>query len=497
MSTPVSISPKPGEGSSHAGHGVDVSPLRTRIENGRVVVPVGNDYVFSNDVLIEGLQPYPGARLPAAGVRNRFPIPDRVGEYCDRQEFERLPKYMSQWVHWPKRSETILAGRYHELKPVHYEGIFTLVCNFMCPHCTRRVTRTDWVDESTWSNATPIERHNTMHPDGMRRVIDEIATQRDDHQMGIVWGGGDPTANPFTYDAMLYARSQGVLASFLTNGVYLDSERALAAEPILIRISLNCGTEETYRRFHGYPPGGDAFDRVRRVMRELTRKKVGTNAQTLIGISLIMDERNLDDMGEAAREIRDVVEHSGGGIDYVIARPVMNYSHFGTNWAKLNIDTKRRAAEMVEDGGSLHSAITGDLGIPLVAIKDSFEKPPEPSDYLGTDCLAYGMAGEIRHNGDVQLCSDSYGNPDYTIGNLYSEDLESIWTSERRQEVLDRRNGQKCFQATCPHNSRGHHYNRIFHQIEEFRRQDRMADVLRWVDDLRETTYPLGHSFFL
>jgi radical SAM protein with 4Fe4S-binding SPASM domain len=477
---------------------VDMSPLQTtRVVGGHAVAPVGDDYVFSNDVLLEGLQPYPGHRLPEAPERTRFPVPDRVGEYCDRATFKRLPKFMAQWVHWPERTEMILAGRYHELPPVHFEGIFTLVCNFMCPHCSRRVTRSDWVDGGTWSHSTEVEKRNTMHPEGLKRVIDEMATMRTDHQMGIVWGGGDPTASPFTYDAMLYARSKGILASFLTNGVYLEADRALDAEPILIRISLNCGTEEAYRKFHGYPKGMDAFDRVKRVMRELARRKLERKARTLIGISLIMDERNLDDMEAAANEIAAVVDDAGGGIDYVIVRPVMNYAHFTSQWAKLEIDTKKRAFEMVEEGGKLHELISEKLGIPLVPIKDSFEPPPPESFYKDSRCLAYGMAGEIRHNGDVQLCSDSYGNPDYTVGNLFEQSIRDIWTSERRLNVLEKINEKECFKTTCPHNSRGHHYNRVFHQIEEWRRRDQMDVVRQWIEDLRETTYPLGHSFFL
>jgi len=477
--------------------GADLSPLRTRVQNGHVVVPVGDDYVFSNDILVEGLQPYPGACVPDAAARQSFPVPDQVGASCDRETFQRLPKYMAQWVHWPSRADLVLEGRYHEIPPVHYEGIFTLVCNFMCPHCSRRVTRTNWVDGGTWAHTTEVERRNTMHPDGMKRVIDEMATLRVDHQMGIVWGGGDPTANPFTYDAMLYARSKGIHASFLTNGVYLEPERALAAEPILIRISLNCGTEETYRKFHGYPKGLDAFSRVRSVMRRLARLKVEQGANTLIGISLIMDERNLSDMDAAAAEIASVVQDAGGGIDYVIVRPVMNYSHFPSKWAKLDGNTAQRAWEMVEEGGTLHRTITEKLGIPLVPIKDSFASPPPAESYEGSSCLAYGMAGEIRHNGDVQLCSDSYGNPEYTIGNVFTETLKDIWTSDRRLAVLNEINGKKCFKTACPHNSRGHHYNRLFHQIERYRASGEMGIVQRWVEDLRDTTYPLGHSFFL
>lgn len=455
-----------------------------------------HEVLFSNEEMITPLQPYPGATLPKVVGRTAFPIPDRVGTYGTWSEFKEAPKFMAQWVHWRDRAEMVLQGRYHEIAPAHYEGIFTLVCNFMCPHCSRRVTRNKWVVGGTWDHNTEIERKNTMHPDGLKRVIDELSAHRVDEQMGIVWGGGDPTANPHTYEGMRYARARGITSSFLTNGVFLDVNQCLETDPVLIRISLNCGTEESYRKFHGYPRGWDYFDRVKKNMHDLARRKLETGARTLVGISLIADERNLDDVIAAAHLIRDVVVDSGRGIDYVIARPVMNYEHFDAKWARLKEGTVNRAHELLSEGGEAWQ-VFHDLGIPLVLIKDSFEERPAQEEDSPSDCLAYGFYGEIRHNGDVQLCSDSYGNPKYKIGNLFDQDLSDIWTSPLRREVLNRINAEKCYQKVCPHNSRGHHHNRVFHQIEEFRRQGRMEEVRRWVDALREVTFPLGHSFFV
>lgn len=479
------------------GASVEVSSGTTSIVSGRSVLHVGDEFVYSNDELVEPLQPYPGATLPTRlHGRGEYPVPDQVGEYCSFEEFESRPKFMAQWAHWPDRVKLMLEGRYDEIPPAHFEGIFTLVCNFMCPHCTRRVTRTDWVEGGTWDNNTEIEKRNTMDAAGLKRVLDEVASMRADGQMGIVWGGGDPTANPFTYEAMLYARHKDITASFLTNGVFLEVDKVLDADPILVRISLNCGTEESYRRFHGYPEGWDYFDRVRGKMRELVRRKLERNARTLVGISLIVDDRNMQDVVEAAREIRAVVNDAGPGIDYVIVRPVMNYSHFHAEHAKLGDNTKMDAHRMMDEGGAVKE-ILDELGIPLVLIKDSFDQAPDESFYEDARCLAYGVAGEIRHNGDVQLCSDSYGNPEYTIGNLFEQSLQEIWTSERRFDVLDRINERECFKTTCPHNSRGHHYNRLFHQVERLRSAGEIERVAQWIEDLRVCTLPLGHSFFI
>ncbi|MDF5756217.1 radical SAM protein [Spongiactinospora sp. TRM90649] len=476
----------------------DLQPLRPEgVIDGRQVFQV-NDHeaLFSNEELISPLQPYAGAWLPRLAGRDRYPLPDRVGEYGSYSDFVKAPKYMAQWLHWKRRADMVLEGRYHEIPAAHFEGIFTLVCNFMCPHCTRRVTRTRWVEGGTWEHNTEVEKKNTMHPLGLRRVIDELAGQREDGQMGIVWGGGDPTANPFTYDGMAYARSKGITASFLTNGTFLEVDECLDADPILIRISLNCGTEEAYRKFHGYPRGWDYFERVKVNMRALARRKLERGARTLVGISLITDERNMADTIAAAEEIRAVVDEAGPGIDYVIARPVMNYEHFEKNWAQVKDGTKERALELVSEGGEVWR-IFNELGIPLILIKDSYDPPPPEDGYEATECLSYGLYGEIRHNGDVQLCSDSYGNPEYTIGNLFETDLADIWTSDRRRQVLTTINDKQCFKTACPHNSRGHHHNRVFHQIERLRQAGELGRVKQWMDDVREVTYPLGHSFFV
>lgn len=452
--------------------------------------------LFTNQELLDPLQPYPGAWLPSIAGRSRYPLPDTVGGYGSYEDFLAAPKSMAQWVHWESRVQSVLRGDYFGLRPAHFEGIFTLVCNFMCPHCTRRVTRSRWVEGGTWQHNTDLDERNTLSPANLKLVIDQLAANRVDEQMGIVWGGGDPTEHPALYEAMEYATALGVSSSLVTNGSLLDVDRCLEAGPTLVRISLNCGTEEAYRAFHGYARELDYFDRVTRNIVQLAQQKIARNAPTLVGVSLIADERNLDDLEVAAETVRRVAADAGGGIDYVIARPVMNYSHFDHAWARVDADTKTRMHDLLSPGGAAYDALAS-AGIPLILIKDSFDAPPPSDSYLGTDCLAYGLYGEIRHNGDVQLCSDSYGNPDYTIGNLLAQSLDDIWSSTRRRQVLDSANARHCFSERCAHNSRGHHHNRVFHQIEQFRAQDRMTEVCQWVADLRECTLPLGHSFFV
>lgn len=445
------------------------------------------------------VQKFPGEIIPELPNWDLFPDPNVVGRYVSKEEFLELPKWQSQWVHWQDRTEDILNGKYYELKPVHFEGIFTLVCNFLCPHCTRRPDRIKWVEGGTWENNTDVTDFNTLNFQKLQTIIDKLIAFRQDNQMGIVWGGGDPTANPSTYKAMRYAKSKGITSSFLTNGVLMDVESLMEIEPILVRVSLNCGTNEGYARFHGFPKTWDYFERVIANIKKMNRLKVslGKKHRTLFGISLIMDERNIEDFIIATQLISDIVKEDGRGIDYVIVRPVMQYEHFEIKRAILKDSTKSKAWQLIGKGGIAYENLTS-VNIPLVPIKDSFDEPPVDSFYSsGTDCLAYGICSEIRHNGDVQICSDSYGDPNYTIGNLLFDDLETIWQSEKRKEILTSVNEKQCYKTKCAHNSRGHHHNRIFHQIEVKREKGEIEQVRQWVNDLRAVTYPLGHSFFI
>lgn len=479
------------------GPSVKARRLPGYISGGRQVVRVGEERLYSNEELIPA-QPYPGAVMPWLSDRVSFPLPDQVGVYGTYSQFRAAPKFMAQWVHWPERARLILEGRYFDVPPAHFEGIFTLVCNYMCPHCTRRVTRTNWVEGGTWKHSTPNERRNTMHIDDIKSTLDQLAAAKTDGQMGVVWGGGDPTANPFTYEGMRYATEKGISSSLLTNGSRLNVDACLEAEPTLVRISLNCGTTRVYNKFHGLRVGADDFEQVVENLKKLAYLRQ-SGVPTLIGVSLIADERNLDDLADAVGVIRDVVNEVGPGIDYVIARPVMNYAHFPQRWARLRERTKTSAEETLSPGGECWQVLD-DLGIPLILVKDSFDEPPTDDFYEqlgGTDCLAFGLYGEIRHDGTVQFCSDSYGNPQYAIGNLLETSLDEVWQSDRRRQVWDDVNRRRCFATHCAHNSRGHHHNRLFHQIEKLRAEGRIDMVKQWVDDLRECTLPLGHSFFV
>ena len=442
-------------------------------------------------------QVFPGQYVPVIN-KDLLPNPTQVGEYCSKEDFLSLPKWPSSWVHWKERCEKILEGDYFNIIPVHYEGIFTLLCNMVCPHCTRGKDRqlSNAFFPATIGN-NRISALNTLPENMIKRVIDQLAELRIDNQMGIVWGGGDPTMNPATYECIKYAREKGVVSSFITNGVFIDVEKLFIAQPTLVRISLNCCDSEKYAEFHGIRKEWHYYDMVWDKIKEINIRKVNNENEMLFGISLIVDERNITDFTNTISHICNLIETYGKGIDYIIIRPVMKYHDVPSEVVHINKNTKGNIYNAMQPGSFVNNLLK-KVNLPIIPIKDSFFAPP-PEDYYSDkkECLAYGMCGEIRYNGDVQLCSDSYGNPHYTIGNIFKSSIKEILHSDKRKKILSEINANHCFQYNCPYNSRGHHLNRMFYQLEELRQLGKIDLAKKWIMDLREFTYPLYHSFFI
>lgn len=118
-----------------------------------------------------------------------------------------------------------------------------------------------------------------------------------------------------------------------------------------------------------------------------------------------------------------------------------------------------------------------------------------PDDDLG--CLAAGWFGEVTPSGDMLPCSDLYGDPSFYIGNIAEDSLDGIWAGEMRRAMLDRVRVKRCPSRRCPSNGRGHHLNRVFRQVEAFRRCGRLDEVARWAGELRRVLPVPEHSFFL
>jgi sulfatase maturation enzyme AslB (radical SAM superfamily) len=427
--------------------------------------------------------------------RAKWPLPQRVAAYGSAEEFRRARMESGQWVFWKDRVELVLQGRYDEVLPLHVELSPTYLCNFACPWCSCRSAREEWSD-------TDVFNHPRASPMTVMRQekIDHILAHLAEYAIGIMWVGGEPTMNPLLYPAALKADQLGLPQCLFTNGSLFNPERVIQlfnANLVFIRVSLNAVTPEVHRIHHDYEARYAYGARVIENLRCLTEVRAQHRSGTLLGVSVVVDERNLVDLEPTARQLCLLAAKYGpGSIDYVIFRPAFP---FYSAQLTMRSDTTQRFLEAIGPGAPWRRRLA-DSGIDVIIPDDSVAAgvPTDPAsvhDNLG--CLAAGWFGEITPNGDMVVCSDRYGNPDYFIGNIALKSIDELWAGPGRRRVLELARTCNCYPTFCPSNGRGHFFNRLFREVEVFRRDGRLAEVRSWVEDLREVLPQPTHSFFL
>jgi sulfatase maturation enzyme AslB (radical SAM superfamily) len=426
-----------------------------------------------------------------SATRTRWPLPDQVASYGTAEEFARARKEAGQWVFWSDRVQHVLEGRYDEVKPLHIELSPTYLCNFACPWCSCRSAREEWSDADVFNHprATPM---TVMRDAKLDRVLTHLAAER----VGIMWVGGEPTMNPLLYPATLRADRIGLTQCLFTNGSLLNEQRITAlfdANLIFVRLSLNAVSKDIHAVYHDYDPRRGHADRVLRNLEMLAKIRAERRSGTLVGVSVVIDEGNITDLELTVAHLAWLCETYGtGAIDYAIFRPA-----FPINTAQIDVrdTTVSRFLDAMGPEAPLRRLLA-EHGIDVV-VPDQPSPRPDPLEADGQGCIAAGWFGEVTPNGDMVVCSDHYGNPAYIIGNVAQSTLEELWTGVGRHQALQLARDTACFQNHCPSNGRGFFFNRLFREIERFRREGRMDEVRIWVDDLRSVLPAPTHSFFI
>lgn len=421
-----------------------------------------------------------------------WPLPEQLGAWGSYEEFAAQRPESGQWVFWGDRVQLAMEGRYAEVAPLHVEVSPTYLCNFACPWCSCRSARGEWSEDGDVFRHPRASPLTVMRRPRLEAVIDHLA----EHEVEIMWVGGEPTMNPLLYPAARRADELGLNQCIFTNGSIFTAAQARAlfeARFVFVRVSLNAVTPEVHQRHHDYDPRLPYADRVVRNVEMLASLRAEGISDTLLGMSIVVDAGNVEDLLPTARMVADACTGSPGGrIDYILVRPA-----FPMVGAQVDLDES--ALESFRDqtaDGSAFRRILADAGIDLVMPAASIgEASPIPEDDLG--CLAAGWFGEVTPAGDLLPCSDLYGDPEFFIGNIARDSLDAIWSGPQRASILDKVQTGRCASNRCPSNGRGHHLNRTFRELERLRRSGRLDLAQQWVEDLRRVLPRPDHSFFL
>jgi len=372
----------------------------------------------------------------------------------------------TNWVFHDDIVEKVLEGDYMNIKPYCAEFVPTTNCSNRCPSCSYELIKKL---TGVWERNDFKDPESHMQSvDFAKEMLDKII---DEGVKGIIFtGGGEPFLFRGLEDLVAHVTKRNCDSVIYTNGNAVSEARiykTLEASPKLVRVSLNCGTDEVYDLFH-QPLAKGALNRTLRTIETLARGSLNKE-ETKIGVGVIMNEVNKGDLVETGKRIREIVDKTGGGIDFVMYRPC--FDNYTDN--QLTKDLLDEAYETVEIGVK---GILKDTDVNVINVKCRYDALKENTRNYG-ECRGTGLYAEVGPSGKLYNCCDRNLNPKYELGDLTKNSFSEIWQSGNRDKVLDYVNSRSCIM--CPPGCKPHETNIQFKQIENLRQKGKIGEVER------------------
>ena len=387
------------------------------------------------------------------------------------------------WVFHPEIVDKVYAGRYDEIMPVCAEIVTTYNCSNRCGFCGYRDVK---VCEGCWERNYFRDTDSHMPSfDYLKKLLDKLI---EGEVKGFIFtGGGEPFMFRGLEEAVGYSTLKGVDCVVYTNGNSCSKqrlERLIEANPLLVRLSLNAGTNEVYNKMHDPLNSNGAFQRVLASIETLALGSL-RNPNMSFGVSVVVNEINQDDLVNAALRVREIAEKTGGGINFMSYRPAFDYY----SSKQIGVDVLEKTFEIVER--DVKKALEG-TGVRVINIESRYEAlKSDTRDYKL--CRTTGICAELIPSGDLCLCCDRNCNRKYIIGNLHNQTLKEIYYSSRRIELV-RQISDGC-KPSCPPACKTHEINRQFQRIEEMRAAGKIQQIIDEINSKRHSTPPKMKNF--
>ena len=398
--------------------------------------------------------------------------------------------------------------------PVTAHLVPTLYCNQRCYFCT--------YGQYKEKGKTPGLQ---MTKSEMMSCIDQLAAMG---IKGIIFtGGGEPTLYPHLVEGMTYARSLGVDVALNTNGYRLSDSLMtgiLNCNPTYIRVSLNNGRALTQKLV----TGRDNFTQVLTNIERLAERKTQLSPETDLSIGYVVNIVNLHEMMFFLEEMVQIEQRvaAATGVEAPIYslqfRPVSNFEHSKHIADRTRVDallgymedlyggayrdelanfirrgdqpsaqTMGRALQIIED--ELIPALIRDhqSKIQVVYPRRKFSDLIAGSEKPYEKCLSCPWYLFIWPDGSVYHCVEWAGDPEFAIGNIFTNELKDILLGQQRTQILAKINGtilkERCVKI-CAH----HEMNILLNRL-----QDDETNVTELVDQIKTQGIIIRHKNFL
>lgn len=271
-------------------------------------------------------------------------------------------------------------------------------------------------------------------------------------------GGGEPLLNP-DFSAFLYRlKKNGIESGIITNGSLMTRKhmKAIVTCSRWCGFSVDAGTKEIYSKVHGLKDNGKTFEKVLRNIKALTKLKAKLSSDLEVTFKYLLHPLNAETILKAAKTARSI------GVNTFHLRPVCTDNLYGLNREPIDFtDCLDIIDKQMEQALKLETETFKFYGV-RHKFKNDFSRK-----VAFKKCLATPLMSTFGADGNVHLCFDLRGKPDWILCSHYPDPAEvlKVWGGERHKRMIAEIDPSKC--PRCTFGS----YNEI---IEKVIVEDRM-----------------------
>jgi len=347
--------------------------------------------------------------------------------------------------------------------PVMVNTGFTTYCNHSCVWCssaytTRVIPSLKTRDELLVPAWLWIKNMKILADKGTKSLI--------------IAGQGEPLLHPKADEMLNAVADSGLKYMMFTNGERVTAKHydSFFAAALSIRFSVDAATPEMHKRWHAADRsegrGSSNFNRVVENIRGLVEEKKRRGAtHPDIGVQMICSSLTEEDFDAFAVLFKEV------GVDFVVYKALQRTSSAEDDTTISPLDLHESEEHRSQQARSMINQLAEikekyeDNSFQIHVKADQIEQA-YVKEFNGAErydrCRAHALVPMMEPDGNVYICVDHGGRPEFVIGNIYQNTIDEIWESDQRKKAI----ANIDLKTKCPAGCFLDETNVVLHQIE-------------------------------
>ena len=319
-----------------------------------------------------------------------------------------------------------------QIIPAQVQLIISDLCNQDCGFCAYRWS--GYASNQLFTQGAELAVFGHDNPKRWIPYEKVVEILEDCSDMGVraiqITGGGEPTVHPQYKKIFKDVLERRLDLALVTNGARLDDESLdILTQATWIRVSVDCGTAETYAQIRRVSPTG--WTKVWENIRKLVTKKEQTGSDLVIGIGFVVTADNYKEIVQGTKIARDA------GVDNIRLSAV--FQPDDENYFKDFYEEAASNCRAAETLATKSFQIVNNFGD---RVSDLKQHSPDYS-FCGYQQFVTYIGGDLN----VYRCCVLAYNERGIIGSIKNQSFKELWKSEQKRidfENFDARQCNRC-----------------------------------------------------